>query len=346
MRKVHLCSIILALAVSSIAFAQGRSINNIVNNNSLNENEIRKIKGYAEFWSDALETTDGKALNSARERLANPLEPDVEMTAYARSIYGNAIKENIGKYLVKSNTNEMAAVNALQIVSLLGTEEGCAILLSHADISKENRPAFRLWSSIGLKNTFQIGLLDARRIESIAKLIAKFIKKESDWYTISRQFEVLASMKNVPSLDKQSIEHMEEVSFGLQSATLLALLNNISNGDSPNAKVQLLPIVLPSLLLQFSEPGVNEGVKDDAKDTILPGLIAFVESATTQAPPLESNPSLNGSYKASVAIASVVINYILEQNSDDSVSIVDFWENGNMNAIQECVLTWKNLSKN
>jgi hypothetical protein len=346
MRKVHLCSIILALAVSSVAFAQGRSINKIVNNNSLNEDEIQKIERYAEFWSNALETTDGKALNKARVKLADPLEPSVGMTAYARSIYGNAIKENTGKYLAKGNANEMAAVNTLQVVSLLGTEEACTILLDHADIASENRSGFRLCSAIGLKNTFQIGLLDARRIESIAKLIANFIKRESDWYTISRQFETLASIKSVPGLDKQSVEHMEEVSFGLQSATLLDLLNNISNGDSPNTKVQALPIVLPSFLLQFSEPGVNEGVQDDAKDTILPGLIAFVESSTTQAPPLESNPTLNGSYKASVAIAALVINYILEQNSDDSVSIVDFWENGNMDEIQECVLTWKKLSKN
>ena len=72
MRKVHLFSIILALAVSNIASAQGRSINKIVDNNSLNDGEIRKIKGYAEFWSNALETTDGEALNNARKKTRRP----------------------------------------------------------------------------------------------------------------------------------------------------------------------------------------------------------------------------------------------------------------------------------
>ncbi|MBT4524411.1 MAG: hypothetical protein HOI88_09045 [Phycisphaerae bacterium] len=346
MRKVHLFSIILALAVSHIASAQGRSINKIVDNNSLNDGEIQKIKRYAEFWSSALETTDGESLNNARKKLADPLEPSVGMTLYARSIYGNALKENIDQYLAADGVNEMAAVNALQVVSLLGTEEGCAILQNHADIMTEKRASLRLWSSIGLKNTFQIGVLNVRKIKSTAKLVATFIIKESDWFIISRQFDTLASIKDVPGLDKQAIEEMGIASFELQSTALATLLSDINTGDGADARVQALPIILPSLLLQFSESGVDDRSGDDAKEIILPELIAFVETSTSQAPSIEANPVLNSAYKEGVAIASIMINYILEQNAENSVTIVDLWENGNVDAIQECVKTWKKLSKN
>ena len=152
--------------------------------------------------------------------------------------------------------------------------------------------------------------------------------------------------KELGSKSKQAIEEMGIASFELQSTALATLLSDINTGDGADARVQALPIILPSLLLQFSESGVDDRSGDDAKEIILPELIAFVETSTSQAPSIEANPVLNSAYKEGVAIASIMINYILEQNAENSVTIVDLWENGNVDAIQECVKTWKKLSKN
>ena len=178
--------------------AQARSIDKIVDKSTLEDEEIKKIEGYAVYWTDALATSDGEELNNARKKLAEPLEPDVEMSVFARSIYGDALRESAQQYLSNDSTSEMSAVNALQVISLLGTDQGCSVLLTHANSLNEDRDALRLWASIGLNNSFQIGLLDARRVSSIAKLVAGFMTREQDWYILAIQFDTISSIKNMP----------------------------------------------------------------------------------------------------------------------------------------------------
>ncbi len=345
MRKVHYFSLLILLVSCGTVHAQARSIDKIVDNTELKDVEERKIAGYATYWSDALSETDGDALDEARKKLADPLEPSVGMSPIARSVYGDAVIDATKQYLEKGTTNDMAAVNALQIISLLGTEQGCDVLLRHADSNTEDRDALRLWSTIGIGTTFQVGIIDTRRADSVAKLVADFIAKEQDWYVISRAFETLALVKQIPNRDSQDRADLEELSFALQADSLIALLSDIHAKKDADSRVSALPIILPSLLLQFVEPGIDGVVSKDAKSKILPHLLVFVESATSSAPSFETNPELHEVYGHALWSADKLIRYLLNTDAFDDVSVIDLWENGDVQAIQDRVAGLKELSK-
>ena len=346
MRNLHFFSLCITLMVAATLHAQGRSIDKIVDKSTLEDGEIKKIEGYAVYWSNALATTDGESLNEARIKLAGPLDPRVVMSVFARSIYGDALRESTEQYLAKNSGNEMAAVNALQVISLLGTDQGCSVLLHHADSSTEDRGALRLWASIGLNNSFHIGLLDARRISSMIKLVASFMKREQDWFIIARQFDALASIKNIPGTDAQEREELEELSFELQASALVDLLNRIQKSEQNYTLVKSLPVILPTLMFEFAEYGVDEGVKENAKDIITPALVSFVKYATSIAPNSQDDEGFNEVYGHAVWNADQLIRLLFGETTEPEVATIDLWENNDMQAIQERVVAWNKLLKN
>ncbi len=346
MFKFCLFSLCLILSVCGAASGQSRSINKIVDNTTLNEEEIAKINGYATYWTAALNTTNRKELNDARKKLVEPLEPMVGITPYARSIYGNSIKDGIGPILQDKEINEMIAVNALQVVSLLGTEQGCGILINHTDSSTEKRSALRLWASIGIGTTFQIGVLSTRSIQSTAKLLPKIMSREKDWYTIARQFDALISLQNVPGLDNRDQKELEKLSLELQSQAFVTLLTSINSNADGDSRTLALPVVLPSLLLQLVEPAIEENVLKSAENQILPSLIAFVASAPTNSSSIEENSSLNNAYRDAFLVSGNIINRILGSKDVSDTHFVDLWTSKNGEELQKQVAEWKKLSGN
>lgn len=324
--------------MSTVAFAQPRSITKIVDKSSISEDGENKIKKYAMSWAEQLQTTDGDALEQARSKLADPFEPDVRMTPVARSLYGKYLKEGFEPLLNQENENEMAAVNALQILSLLGTEQACGVLLRHADMSTENRPTLRLWASIGLGTSFLTGELPDNRVERYAQLLSNFTNKEMEWFVLARQFDSLAALQSIPNQDRNQRETLEALSFELQTTSLVKLLNSINTSDGDDLRVQALPFILPSLLLQLIEPSVDAQTKSETLDAILPPLIAFVEYAASNHS-TEDNAFLHSSYGGAAHSASLLITRGLGLSGD--VRVIDLWNNGDYPAILELTQTWK-----
>ena len=169
MQKNCFIILILALTCSYDAVAQPKfSISKIVGRNSINDADASKIEQYAQGWAEALNTTDALELYEAQRHLIEPLEIDAAMSPYARSLYGKALRDGFDPILDENSTNEMAAVNALQVVSLLGTEQGCGLLLNHADTSTEDRASLRQEELEALSIKLQV-----RAFSELLKEIAK-----------------------------------------------------------------------------------------------------------------------------------------------------------------------------
>jgi len=324
--------------MSTIAFAQPRSISKIVDKSSISEDGENKIKKYAVIWAEQLQTTDAETLEQARSKLIDPFEPDVRMTPYARSLYGKYLKEGFTPLLSKENENEMAAVNALQVLSLLGTEQASDLLLKHADISTEDRSTLRLWASIGLGTSFLTGELPDNRVERYAQLLSNFTKYETEWFVLARQFDSLASLQSIPNQDRNQQDYLEVLSFQLQTTSLVNLLNSINASNEADLRAQALPFILPSLLLQLIEPSVDKQVKIETLEAIVPPLIAFVEYAATNQSD-EEDTFLRGSYGGAAHSASLLISRGIGSSSDEKV--INLWNSGNYPAILELVETWK-----
>lgn len=330
--------LVITLAISSTVTAQLRSISSIVGESSISPEDEIKIQKYAEGWAQQLLAEDAELLEQAHTKLSNPFDSDVRMTPYARTLYGKYLKEGFRPLLDRTSENEMAAVNALQILSLLGTEQACGMLLHHADSSTETRSALRLWASVGLGTSFLTGELPVNRVDRYAKLLSNFTNKETQWFVLSRQFDSLAALQGIPKLDRSDRDTFEALSFELQTKSLVKLLTSINNSVGTDQRVQALPFILPSLLLQIIEPSVDDQVKSETFDAILPLLIDFVEYAASNNS-TEEGTFLHGAYGGAAHSASLLITRGIGLNSD--IKVIDLWNNGDYTTILELVETWK-----
>jgi len=320
-------------------------ITNIVARTTINDDDANKIKNYASGWAQALLTTDSSELFDAQRHLIEPLEPEVEMSSYARSLYGKALKDSFAVILSEDSDNEMAAVNALQVLSLLGTDQACRILLDHAS-TMEERGSLRLWSSIGLGKSFKSGVLSTRRITSNANTLADYASRESEWYIVARQFDSLAAMQDVPDRDQREQVELENQSLQLQTRALQELLDDLKNTAGGDMRVRALPFILPSLRYQLIEPGIDAAARSEAQKNILPALIDFVDYSTAHAKVDRSNTDLLAAYGDAIFTAGLILDGALDINGNDDVTLADQWIAGNHQAINERVELWKNQLKN
>ena len=336
MSKLLLITPILTLLCCTATFAQPRSISNIVGESNITDEDELKIQKFAIGWAEKLLTTDADALERAHKKLISPFDETARMTPHGRSLYGKYLKEGFESLLSVDNDNEMAAVNALQVYSLLGTEQACSLLIKYAHSSAENRDALRLWASIGLGTTFLVGELPQNRVERYANLLHDYIANETVWYVLSRQFDSLAALQAIPGLDRDQRNEMTELSFSLQTSALEKLLASIDALEA-DERVQSLSLVLPSLRLQLNEPGINEQVKADTFNSIIPPLVVFVENAANN--PLAHEDDLFDAYGRAVHSAGLLISMGL--NVGGGVNVGELWNEENYSDILKLVESWK-----
>ncbi|MDP7006054.1 MAG: hypothetical protein QF718_07590 [Phycisphaerales bacterium] len=334
---------LLVFAFCFSAVAQPRTITRIVGNNSIDDRDADMIRRYATGWAENLQTTDSEELSIAHNKLVEPLRPEHGMSPYARSIYGKELKNSFKPIL--ASENQMAAINALQVMSFLGTEQACGVLLSHADLSTEDKPSLRLWASIGLGTSFQVGILQPSRISDYATILSNFILKESEWHIIARQFESLASLYDIPDLSSRELENLESLSMKLQVNSMSKLLDNIMKSEEVDERVKSLPFALPSLRLQLIEPSITEEVREEGQKVLLPVLIDFVEFSITRTANSGDDKGLHKAYGESINTAGLIIDRILGVD-DGGLPMAEPWETGDLGAIGERVALWKKLSKN
>ena len=99
-------------------------------------------------------------------------------------------------------------------------------------------------------------------------------------------------------------------------------------------------------MFEFAEYGVDEGVKENAKDIITPALVSFVEYATSIAPNLQDDERLNEIFGHAVWNADQLVRLLFGETTEPEVATIDLWENNDLQAIQERVVAWNKLLKN
>ena len=334
----------LLITICCVAVAQPQyRITKIVGRTSISDSDANRIKNYAIGWAQALQTTDTAELFNAHRHLIEPLELDVKISRYGRSLYGKALKDGFQSILSPDNDNEMAAVNALQVLSLLGTDEACGILLHHADKEWEERASLRLWSSIGLGKSFRLGILHSNRITLNADMLADFASRETKWYIVARQFDSIAAMQHVPDLNSREQTDLETQSLRLQARALIEFINDLVVTSGADERVRALPFVLPSLRIQLVEPALDADARSEAEEEILPALIQFAEYSTTRAAGARSDAALFAAYGEALQTAGLILDRILNTVSSDDVSLSDHWIAGNHQVINERIEHWKSL---
>ncbi len=342
-RTLLLC---LSLSACCVAMAPPRyRIANIVNKNSLTDDENKRITQYAQGWAEALDTSDTSELHSARQRLISPLEPSAEMSPYVRSVYCAGVIDGIEPLLDPKNTNEMGLVNALQVLSVIGNEQTSRLLLNSADSTKEMRGSARLWASIGLGKSFTVGVLPLRKVERDANRLANYISIEPEWFVIAKQLSSLTNLQKIPNLNTNEQEKFDEMSLELQSSAIDSLVKKIGKSGSADERMLAISIALPSIRIQLIDPNIYVLARDSAQKALLQTLSDLVLVSIRHAATAKENDMLFSAYGQAINTAGLMVDRELDLADDSRVSLLELWNNENTVAISDRVAQWNKLSK-
>ena len=286
---------ILLVATTVVAQPSFR-ITSFISHRDLTDRQKGDMERYAQEWANELLTDDAQKLSEARRGLAEPLDKRWAMSNTARMHYGESLLDAFEPFLAEENKNEMAAVNALQILALLGTERSVTTIMNHASSSFENREALRQWASAGLENSFQSGRLPLTRLVSAATLLADAASREPVWHVASRQLQSLSSLGSTPGLQRSELAELQKLSFELQVQAISNIVEDISTNKKTSLRMRAVRSGLSSLRLQLVEPGIDPKLKKNTIESLLPVLVRVLVVTSNQSNGAKKNDGLISAY--------------------------------------------------
>jgi hypothetical protein len=332
---------ILLIATAVVAQPSFR-ITSFISHRDLTDRQKDDMERYAQGWANELLTDDAQKLSAARRRLADPLDNRWAMSNTARMHYGESLRTAFEPFLAEENKNEMAAVNALQILSLLGTERSVTTITKHASISYEPRDALRQWASAGLENSFQSGRLPLTRLIGAATLLADAASREPVWHVASRQLQSLSTLGSTPGLRRSELAELQKRSFELQVQAISNIVEDISTNKKPSLRMRAVRSGLSSLRLQIVESGIDPKLKKNIIESLLPVLVRVLVVTSNQSSGAKKNDGLISAYGGSMEIANAMLRRLV---GDQSVKVVDVrtpWEEGDNQPLSEIIVHWQN----
>lgn len=206
-----LVSVAITMVTATHAAPPAR-ISQLADKSDLTERDRDEIRQYAEAWGRRLDAQDPAEVDEARDKLGDPLRA-VQVGDVFRFEYSNALVPHLDKVVRDGSSH--AAVNAMQLLGLLGTPASVQIILAHASIEAEPDFAIRLTAA----NAFPVAvrqdalpnneinkalrdLGDAAASEVRAAALAAG-DEQTRWIVLRRQFEAISSVKSQASRDVQ-----------------------------------------------------------------------------------------------------------------------------------------------
>ena len=236
----------LATATHATLAAAPARIGNLVDKPNLTERDRGDIHQYAEFWGRQLDETAPSDVDEARGKLGDPLRA-VRVGEVFRFEYSDAVVDHLAK--VVKDGSPHAAVNALQILALLGTPASLEVILAHSSIEQEPDFGIRLWVAIGFPTAVRQNALPNNEInkalrnlgEAAANEARAVIEKQDDdktrWLLLRRQFEAISSVKSQTSRE-------------VQVKVIMAVTEAMDDRQGPS---DLMQATYPALLLIRNE---------------------------------------------------------------------------------------------
>ena len=205
-------AVTLATATRTALAAVPARISNLVDKPSLSERDRGDIRQYAEFWGRQLSADLPAEVDVARGKLGDPLRA-VRVGEVFRFEYSNAVVLHLDT-VVREGTPH-AAMNAMQLLALLGTPSALEVILAHSSIEQEPDFGIRLWAAIGFPTAVRQNALPNNEINKALRDLGEAAASEARaavnvpdddktrWHLLRRQFEAISSVKSQTSREVQ-----------------------------------------------------------------------------------------------------------------------------------------------
>ncbi len=332
----------ISLFVAATAIAQPSfRITSFISHRDLTDRQKADIERYAQGWSEVMFTDDAEALSEARRSLAEPLDKRWSMSNTARMHYGESLLGAFEPFLAKENKNVMAATNALQVLSLLGTERSVTTMMHHANVSFEDRSAVRQWASVGLGNSFQSGRLTLSRLKSAATLLADAASREPIWHVATRQLQSLGSLTVTPGLRRSELQELQSVSLQLQVQAISNIVEDIAANEAASLRMRAVRSGLASLRVQLLEPGIETTLKSDTTSRLVPVLVRVLEVVSAQTANARKDEDLLDSYGGVISTADAMLRRHAGGRDVGDASLRELWAGGDNLILTDVISYWQ-----
>jgi hypothetical protein len=190
-----------AITTAAATAAPPPRITHLADAATLAQRDRSDIREYAEFWCAELKNQDPMAVDTAREKLADPLVRPVRVSEVFRFAYADAVLPHLTQILDDDSTQ--AGVIAVQIAAELGTPQALDTITDHASVDDEKDFGIRLWAAKGFPIAVGQKALTPNEIDRAVRLLGDAASKEPNWLVLRRQFEAIASVGGGASRDEQ-----------------------------------------------------------------------------------------------------------------------------------------------
>lgn len=195
-----IAAVCLAAPLSPILTAQAvpPRISNLADSVRLSDREKQEIAQYAEYWVKGLSAQGADEVDDAAGKLTEPLRA-IQVSDVFRLEYAQTLVPHLDDVIDEGHPH--AAVNAMQIVALLGTPNALDLITSHASVANEQNSSIRLWSAKAFPLAVQQGIVDDIEINRALRAFGQAAGQEDRWLVLRRQFEAIASVESTVSRD-------------------------------------------------------------------------------------------------------------------------------------------------
>ena len=194
-------SVFFALALGAVVFSalgDPPPVNGLVGQASLSPQDRVQVRTYTDFYCKQLAAGDVQAADEAKQQLLDPLRSPV-ISGNFRLEYSKVLAANLAGVI--GGNKPHAAVNAMQLLGSLGTDQALDVINDHIDTQQESHFEIRLWAAKAFQMVAESDRLDADDLNPLLRQLVIACRNETEPLVLRRQFEAIASVDSQVARD-------------------------------------------------------------------------------------------------------------------------------------------------
>lgn len=191
------CLVTLAVVAEGLAQAPPRPLGRDIISaaSDLSDQQLQQVRNWADYWCSRLDSDDPEAVQNAREEVLRPLKSLMRASDVFRFAYSKVALPHLKNAIASKHPH--AAVNAMIVLPLLGSDRALHLLLEHCDQRNEPRRYIRQRAAAGAKAMLRPDPpfnLSRVAVKNAVRELRNATLNEPDWLILRHQFEAMAEV--------------------------------------------------------------------------------------------------------------------------------------------------------
>lgn len=212
LQRVVILALVLAAPLRCMAEAPPPPLPlDLVSASDLSNEQLSAVKKYGEYWVAVLAEPKSKPeeIETARVRLIQPLQ-GFNVSVTFRNAYSKIIVPPLQAIIDQKNGAIHASINAIIVLSQLGTDRAVTALLEHCNAQSEKRWQIRLQAAYCCRTLLRAETLDPKKVLDAAKRLRDAAKVEDNNLILRHHFAAIdaADHNPLPAPDRQALRKL------------------------------------------------------------------------------------------------------------------------------------------